>query len=86
MVLSLFFIILAIPILTIFTDSNESQSLDAPSIQDDNSVTQETIVFDNVGTCDEWLGSEHSAFNCLEIAESKVIYKFDKTIFLINLD
>ena len=78
--LSLFFIILAIPILTIFTDSNESQSLDATSIQDDNSVTQETIVFDNVGTCDEWLGSEHSAFNCLEIAESKVIYKFDKRL------
>lgn len=77
---SLFFIILGIPILTIFTDSNESQSLDAPSIQDDNSVTQETIVFDNVGTCDEWLGSEHSAFKCLEIAESKVIYKFDKRL------
>ncbi len=77
---SLFFIILTIPILTILTDSNESQSLDAPSIQDDNLVTQDTIVFDNVGTCDEWLGSEHSAFNCLEIAESKVIYKFDKRL------
>lgn len=77
---SLFFIILGIPILTIFIDSNESQSLDAPSIQDDNSVTQETIVFDNVGTCDEWFGSKHSAFKCLEVAESKVIYKFDKRL------